>query len=154
MRACLKVTSPVVPVRYDEELNDRIANHAGHEFRIYGDDKASIWAVVDEEDYHWLLRYKWCVKESDGRRGKKPKPYLRRAVGVNGGGVRLSTYTLYLHVEVMKKTGIVQPCHAHSLVDHLDGDTLNCRRANLRWATPSMNRLNINGLHAQQGALL
>lgn len=31
---------------------------------------------------------------------------------------------------------------------HRDGDTLNCRRGNLRWATHSLNARNVRGSHS------
>ena len=116
-----------------------------HEFRIYGKDDASIWAVVDEVDYHRLIRWRWNVKLC-----RSQIPYLRRAVGVNQGGVRLKTYSVYLHVDVMQATGIAPPSEHHRIVDHRNGNSLDCRRANLRWATPRMNARNKFGSHSHE----
>lgn len=110
-----------------------------HEFRIYGDVNASWWCIVDEEDYHWAVKYCWTKHVS---LNSPWKWYLRRAVGVNRNGMRLNTYTLYLHIEIMKRTGILPPSPAHILVDHRDSNSFNCRRSNLRWATPGMNARN------------
>jgi hypothetical protein len=116
-----------------------------HEFRIYADDRAQIYAVVDEADYHWAIQWRWSWKPS--RRFGDTKFYLRRAVGENQSGFRLRTYTLYLHIEIQKRTGVLPPSPAHKLVDHRNGLSLNCRRENLRWATHSMNSLNRFGSH-------
>jgi len=116
-----------------------------HEYRIYGDDRASIWAVVDEIDYHWAIKYRWCIKLC-----RYQKPYLRRAVGVNQNGQRLRTFSLYLHIEIMKNTGIAPPGPAYKIVDHRNGNSLDCRRQNLRWATHSMNSRNVRGSHASE----
>lgn len=113
------------------------------ERRIYGDDKASIWAIVDEIDYEWAQRYRWCpnVKKSRGD-PTKTKTYLRRAVGENHQGIRLRTYTLYLHTEILKRAEPNPPSKRHVIADHRDGVEMNCRRSNLRWATHSMNSFN------------
>lgn len=113
---------------------------------MYGDDRESLWAVVDEEDYHFLVKYRWCPNVKKSRRNPlKTKTYLRRSIGENQDGQRLRTFSVYLHIEIMKRTGILPPSPAHIITDHRDGDTMNCRRSNLRWATHSMNSRNLFG---------
>lgn len=112
-----------------------------HEFRIYGDDMAQTWAVVDEIDYQWALQWKWSPKWSRGGR----KCYLRRNGQVGSGAKDRTRKTFWLHVEIHKRSGIVQPSPLHSIVDHRNGQSFNCRRSNLRWATHTMNARNING---------
>lgn len=113
-----------------------------HEFRIYGDDSAQTWALVDEDDYHHFVRWRWNPKPN-----KNGALYLRRAAGGSRrkGDPRDPVYTVYLHVEIMIRTGISQPSAKHALVDHKNGNSLDCRRENLRWATPRENRLNVYG---------
>lgn len=109
-----------------------------HEHRIYGDDYGHTFARVDADDYQFFSQWRWNVKyDKHGR-----KIYLcRSSWNAEAGSASIS---LYLHVEIHKRRGIVQPPH-HSMVDHENGNTLECRKFNLRWATPSMNRRNING---------
>lgn len=117
-----------------------------HEFRIYGDDRAQTWCIVDEVDYHWAIRWRWNMNRKKSRRNPlKIKTYLRRAISINAFGKRLGTDTVYLHIEIMKRTGIKPPSPAHVIVDHRDGNTMNCLRSNLRWATHSMNSRNLFG---------
>ncbi len=112
------------------------------ERRIYADDNAQIFAVVDEDDYWFFTRWKWNYKRS---RCHSSKLYLKRAGGIYDNGIRIKTPSYYLHIEIMKRTGIPRPTPAHLLVDHRNGDSLYCRKANLRWATFSMNAKNLNG---------
>lgn len=108
------------------------------ERRIYGSaHNEDVFAVVDDEDYHWLVRWAWRVDTKRKRNGAF-KQYFRRVLGNTG-------VTLYMHVEILKRTGLVPPSRQHVLVDHIDGDTFNCRRSNLRWATYSMNSHNLYG---------
>lgn len=114
-----------------------------HEFRIYGDERATTWAVVDEIDYHWAIQWRWNILTMHGGI-RIPKPYLRRSRGEWQGSLRLRQDTLLLHVEIMKRTGVPPPSPKHRLVDHKNRDSLNCRRVNLHWVTHSMNNLNRN----------
>lgn len=117
------------------------------EYRIYGDDRASVWAVVDEVDYQWAIQWRWNPKRFRG------KVYLRRAVNKYAEGVRIGAATLYLHIEIMRRSGVIPLSDQHVLVDHRNGDSLDCRRHNLRWATSSINRINRGGSHAHDLAL-
>jgi hypothetical protein len=107
----------------------------GHEHRIWLDDNAFRYVVVDYVDWLWACYFKWSAKPDKHRR----KWYACRTGWDNG--VRVS---VYLHVEINKLKG-PPPAPAFTISDHRDGDEANCRRSNLRWATPSMNRRNING---------
>jgi hypothetical protein len=113
------------------------AQHDAHEYRVYLDDRGDLYAIVDREDYEWAIKHRWCAKkELNGTF------YARRAVGENANGQRLRTFSLYLHIEIHKRTKKRRPTRFHVLVDHRNGRSLDCRRKNLRWVTPSMNQRN------------
>ena len=116
-----------------------------HEFRVYGDDNAQTWAIVDEIDYQWAVQWRWHWKKSPCG-----KLYLRRTGSEWNNGIRLCTFTLYLHVEIHKRTGIEPTSPLHNLVDHRDSDSHNCRRNNLRWLTKEQNGRNRFGRHAHE----
>lgn len=117
-------------------------------YRIWLDDRENEFALVDVQDYRWVQEHRWClnIKKSRGS-AHHIKKYARRAVGENAGGQRLKTWTLYLHVAIMQRVQPVPPSTAHTIVDHRNGQSLDCRRVNLRWATPSMNAKNVLGQH-------
>lgn len=114
-----------------------LAQQDAREHRIYLHNSAQEWAIVDPIDYQWALQWCWCAK-----REPLGNAYARRAVGENANGMRLRTYTVYLHVAIMKRTGRRRPSKFHNMVDHRNGKSLDCRRANLRYATCTMNRHN------------
>lgn len=105
-----------------------------YEHRIYGDDHGHTFARVDGDDYQFFSRWRWKVHTN-----KSGKLYLTRNTNDRG-----PSFTVYLHVAIWERQGIERPPF-HSMVDHRDGDSLHCRKINLRPATPSMNRRNLYG---------
>lgn len=116
---------------------------------IYLDDTGELFAIVDEIDYAWAVQWKWRVKFSKDRSNGRPlKAYATRSGRIGGRGGR--NVSLFLHKQILQRTGEMPPTSAHIIGDHKDGNSLNCRRGNLRWATPQQNRENFNGYHAKQ----
>jgi hypothetical protein len=118
-------------------------------WRLYGGPLADVEALVDEEDYVFFGQWLWVPKASLG--GKKL--YLRRAVGVSNRG-RIYTYTCYLHVEILTRAEGLPPDDSRVIADHINGDSLDCRRRNLRWITKAQNNRNRFGKDAVQGSML
>ena len=75
-------------------------------------------ALVDDEDYELVSRYKWCATHMHG------KWYAIRSV--NRDGKKTSEY---MHIVIAQSRG------KGMTVDHINGDGLDNRRANLRMAT-------------------
>lgn len=109
-----------------------------HEHRIYADDRLNVYAVVDAEDYSWAVRWRWNLLRAHGG-GRCEKIYLRRSVDVWENGVRIAVETKLLHVEIMKRKGDVPLSVLHTVVNHIDDNSLNCRRENIAWATHREN---------------
>jgi|GEM_PF-1425724 len=111
---------------------------------LYIDD-ASGFVVIDEEDYVWASQWRgWGWNPSKNRK----KLYVRRTSRYGGRFV-----SVYLHKAICLRAHGMPPSASHIIADHKDGNTLNCRRENLRWATPSENRQNYNGVYALQTRL-
>ncbi len=92
-------------------------------------------ALVDYEDYLWFIQWQWRFKKSRNSH----KGYLFRTVKVKVGSVWVSQ-NQWLHAAIMAR--IEPPPRPGMVPDHIDRDTMNNTRANLRWATLSQNRLN------------
>lgn len=79
-------------------------------------------ALVDDEDFEWLSQWKWCVHFGGTKYGK---PYAMRRSG---------DHTMRIHRLVM---GCTKGDGRH--IDHINGNSLDNRRSNLRDCTPSQN---------------
>lgn len=110
------------------------------EFCIWLDDREYLFAVVDEIDWHWAKQWRWHARPD--KHGNKFYACRQQTLRNNGHRTNAS---LYLHVEIMKRTGIKPRSPAFTMADHRSGCEFDCTRKNLRWATPSMNRRNIRG---------
>lgn len=85
------------------------------------------FAIVDDDDAPWILRSTWYASvHPDGR-----------VYAVRKGGPDDATQSVAMHRDILRpRPGFV--------TDHINHDGLDNQRANLREATPSQNRRNVN----------
>jgi hypothetical protein len=89
-------------------------------------------ALVDDEDYEYLSKWKWCAARQHGnRRGiyAVRATYTKLAGGAKRGLMRM-------HRQILGENDMKMH------VDHVDGNGLNNQRSNLRICTPSENLRN------------
>jgi hypothetical protein len=97
--------------------------------------RQEVWCLVDAADYGWLVDNAWNVWWSGRARWQL---YAKRNTGTARDTVRM-------HREILIRA---DPRPAGELVvlqgDHRNGQTLDNRRANLRWLLPAENRANLH----------
>lgn len=99
-----------------------------------------LFAIIDACDLAHVMTFNaWCAV-------RKPHTIYARCY-INEDGWR---YPVFLHRVIMLRTKIKQPSKRHTIVDHRNGKGLDCRRLNLRWCTPKMNRANVAGSNERQ----
>jgi hypothetical protein len=84
------------------------------------------FAMVDDEDFEELNKYKWSLGG-----GKPNRRYVERTEYKNG-----KKCNIYMHRQIL---GLKKTEH---WCDHKNGNTLDNRRENIRKCTPSQNRAN------------
>lgn len=104
---------------------------------VWLDREADLFVIVDLIDYNWMSEWMWYKKKSQRTAGHRVKWYAYRTG--RQCGVRVS---LYLHVLITARAWGPRPSTRH-VSDHRNGQSLDCRRDNLHWATRKQNRANI-----------
>lgn len=89
------------------------------------------FAIVDDEDYDFLMQWKWRFQKNHKRDGG----YAIRSVFFYNEKREEDSRTVLMH-RLINKT----PDDFHT--DHINGDGLDNRRENLRTATGSQNKIN------------
>jgi hypothetical protein len=105
----------------------------------------ALFCIVDLEDWDWASRYLWFAthaRESGSKKYAGRTDWGRRKLG---GPHRLT----WLHKEILLRAG-APPSQRHIIGDHINGNSLDNRRSNLRWATPDENNRNRYGFYAYQ----
>jgi hypothetical protein len=79
---------------------------------------------VDDADFEWLSQWKWCVNRT-------PNHWY----ACRHEGPRVAQRIIFMHREILGAPRGLE-------VDHIDGDSLNNQRSNLRLATRRENKRN------------
>lgn len=107
-------------------------------------DRWCLEALISPEDVRWAAQWRWGYKWPAGIKASIGRVYACRQIRISGKKV-----TLWLHREVCWRANGKPPSERH-MADHWNGDTLDCRRENLRWATASQNAKNRLGQLARE----
>lgn len=91
-------------------------------------------AIVDDDDFDWLSQWKWHAKYSVHR---------RKWIAARGIRNHQNKAILLMHRQILNLTGSEQ-------TDHINGDTLDNRRSNLRSCDASENCVNRRRRDASQ----
>lgn len=87
------------------------------------------FAIVDDEDFEWLSQWKWQYVEAANKR----YGYARYTKWINGKKIAVNMHRVLMGAK------------AGQLVDHINRDTLDNRKTNLRFCTRSQNSANSAG---------
>lgn len=98
---------------------------------IAADGSVRAWALVDLEDAEWLSRWSWHLD---------PSGYAARHFYTGDRKVPGSRHKVYMHRQILG----LKP-HDPRYGDHINGNRLDNRRANLRIVTPLESAQNTSG---------
>lgn len=88
-------------------------------------------AIIDAEDAELIGQYNWCATEEKRKDGSICKVYAKRSIRTPGNKIV---------TQLMHK--LILPIESGYEVDHIDGNSLNNRKTNLRKCTRSENARN------------
>lgn len=92
--------------------------------------------IVDDEDYDFLMQWKWCAKDSSSKKQPHGQFYAVRGQLING-----KNKTIPMHRAVLERM-LGRPLEKHEQGDHRKGNTLDNRREKLRVSSHIQNHRN------------
>lgn len=96
-------------------------------------------ALVDDEDFDWLNKYKWYANESGNTY------YAMRVITIQSQNknknIKRKRKRILMHVETLKHK-LERELKPHKETDHINNNGLDNRKCNLREVNSSQNKMN------------
>jgi hypothetical protein len=86
--------------------------------------------IVDTEDYKFLMQWKWCVNIN------KQFPYAQRSINYRKLNGKWTTTVVKMHRAIMNPA-------KNMVIDHINHNTLDNRKSNLKICTHRENMMNL-----------
>lgn len=96
------------------------------------------FALVDDDDFEWLSHRKWYAHFDKNYANGGAYKALCNSFTVMG-----KRKTLYMHREIIARL-LDRKLNQCEMIDHINGNTLDNQRSNLRIASPAQNQYNRN----------
>lgn len=122
---------------------------------IWLDPSRDLYAIVSVVDLAFAQSWLWTPIHSKSGPRRIDKVYARRTASIYTGpeGERVSSrynINVWLHKEILLRAKGPPPSRSKTIGDHINGNSLDCRRENLRWSSSSENRRNLFGSASHQ----
>lgn len=127
---------------------------------VWLNPESNLFAIVDRIDLAFAQQWLWLPvgSKSGVRRMEKwyasrtTSLYLGREQDPDGPGNRDArrVIRIWLHKEILLRAKGPPPSKSKTIGDHLNGNSLDCRRHNLKWVSSSENRRNLYGSASHQ----
>lgn len=108
--------------------------------RIWLSSREPIWTLVDADEYEWLSRWQWNVWHAGNGRHDSWMKYAKRNTGE-----RRDTVRMHRDLQIRSNPPPEQEYEkflAQHVVDHVNGQTLDNRKANRKWVSKRENAIN------------
>ncbi|WBL75623.1 HNH endonuclease [Bradyrhizobium xenonodulans] len=102
--------------------------------RIWLSSREPVWTLVDADDVTWLMQWHWNVWHAGKNRGDSWMLYAKRNTGV-----RRDTLRMHRELSIKDEPSLDEAFLRAHVVDHINGQTLDNRKANRRWLTKPHN---------------
>ncbi len=117
----------------------------GDTCRLSLSSRWDVTALLDRQDYEWARRFTWYPTYGSGKMVLyAPGVYAIQNPDHIYARTTIDGRQVWLHRAVLGRAA-GPPRYKRAIGDHCNGQTLDCRRANLRWATIAMNNRNRPG---------